>query len=438
MSVAVKQQKPRLSFWQIWNMSFGFFGIQVGLALQNANMSRVFRTLGAEEDKLAILWLAAPFTGLVVQPIIGYMSDRTWNGLGRRKPYFLTGAVLASLALLVVPNASALWIAAGLLWILDASINVSMEPFRALVADMLPDEQRTSGFAIQSFFIGTGSVLASALPWMLHNFFGIRNEPTAGEMVPPNVAIAFYMGAAMFITAIIWTIVKTKEYPPKEFKTYNNETEQEHISEGFDEIVKDFLRMPSKMRQLGVVQFFSWFGLFALWIYTSSAVARQIYNTTDAHSKAFNEAGDWVGVGFSVYNGVAAIFAFLLPVLAAKVGRKALHAICLLAGGIGLASVYFVTDKYLFLLSMSGVGIAWASILSMPYAMLAGAIPTRKMGVYMGFFNFFIVIPQILAATVLGFMVKNYFNNNSVFALVLGGVLMFIAAAFTMTVDEKN
>ncbi|MBC8109831.1 MAG: MFS transporter [Verrucomicrobia bacterium] len=423
-------------------MSFGFFGIQVGFALQNANMSRVFQTLGAEESKLAILWLAAPVTGLFVQPVIGYLSDRTWNVLGRRKPFFLIGAILASLALLVVPNVSALWMAAGLLWILDASINVSMEPFRALVTDMLPEEQATSGFTVQSFFIGTGSVFASSLPYLLHQFFQVRNEPVAGEIFAPNVTYAFGIGALLFMATILYTIFKTREYPPAEFAQYHGEDEKEEtkksLREIFTEIIQDFVKMPATMKQLGAVQFFTWVGLFALWIYTTSAITKHIYGTTDTKSAIYNEGADWVGVCFSVYNGVAALYAFLLPILAGKLGRKMTHALSLVVGGVGLVSIFFITDKNMLLFSMVGVGIAWASILSMPYAMLSGVLPPRKTGIYMGFFNFFIVLPQITAALILGFFVENLFHNDSIYALLVGGIFMFIAAGLTFFVQDSS
>ncbi len=432
--------RPRLNFWQIWNMSFGFLGIQFGFALQNANMSRIFQTLGAELDEISILWLAAPTTGLLVQPVIGYMSDRTWNRLGRRKPYFLVGAILASLTLIVMPSASVLWVAAGLLWILDASINISMEPFRALVADMLPPAQRTTGFAVQSFFIGTGVVVASALPWVLNNWFGVSNTAPAGE-IPPSVTWAFYLGAFAFITAVVWTVVRTKEYPPEMFHSIHDNGQQVSkagFMDGFREIMGDFARMPKTMIQLAFVQYFSWLALFAMWLYTTAAVTNHIYGTTDTTSKLYNEGADWVGILFAAYNGFAAILAFLLPPLARVTSRKTVHAISLIAGGIGLASMYFIQDPDLLLLSMVGVGLAWASILSMPYAILAGSLPPAKMGIYMGIFNFFIVIPQITAAAVLGWFVKNVFNDQAVYVLIAGGVSMFIAAALVAVVKDDD
>jgi maltose/moltooligosaccharide transporter len=430
-------RKPRLNFWQIWNMSFGFLGIQFGFALQNANMSRIFQTLGANIDDIPILWIAAPTTGLLIQPIIGYMSDRTWNRLGRRRPYFLVGAILASLALIVMPNSSVLWVAAGLLWILDASINVSMEPFRALVADMLPSEQRTTGFALQSFFIGTGAVVASALPYMMTNWFGISNIAPQGE-IPPSVEFSFYLGAVAFILAVIWTVVKTKEYPPEQFNAFfGDAADHQESSEGIAEIWHDFVRMPKTMIQLALVQYFSWFALFAMWLYTTAAVTGHIYGTNDTSSKLYNEGADWVGVCFAAYNGFAAIMSFFLPVLARKTSRKTVHMISLVAGGLGLASIYVIQNPTLLIVSMLGVGLAWASILSMPYAILAGSLPARKMGTYMGIFNFFIVIPQITAAAILGFFTQ-LFNGQAVYVLLLGGASMFLASVLTLIVKDED
>jgi maltose/moltooligosaccharide transporter len=429
--------KPQLSFWQIWNMSFGFLGIQFGFALQNANMSRIFQTLGANIDDIPILWIAAPTTGLLIQPIIGYMSDRTWNRLGRRRPYFLVGALLASLALIAMPNSSVLWVAAGLLWILDASINVSMEPFRALVADMLPSRQRTVGFALQSFFIGTGAVVASALPYMMTNWFNISNTAPQGE-IPQSVEYSFYLGAVAFILAVLWTVVKTKEYPPEDFNAfYGGDAGHTESSEGIKEIWYDFIRMPKTMIQLALVQYFSWFALFAMWLYTTAAVTAHIYGTSDTSSKLYNEGADWVGVCFAAYNGFAALMSFLLPVLARKTSRKTVHMISLVAGGLGLASIYVIQNPTLLIVSMLGVGLAWASILSMPYAILAGSLPARKMGTYMGIFNFFIVIPQITAAAILGFFTQ-LFNGEAVYVLLLGGGSMFLAAILTMIVKDVD
>jgi maltose/moltooligosaccharide transporter len=500
-------QKPRLSFWQIWNMSFGFLGIQFGFALQNANVSRIFETLGAEIDKIPLLWIAAPVTGLIVQPIIGHMSDKTWNRLGRRRPFFLVGALLASTAIIFMPNSPELWVAAGMLWIMDASINISMEPFRAFVGDMLPSEQRTIGFSMQSFFIGTGAVIASALPYMMTNWFNIANTAPEGK-IPDSVKFSFYIGGVVFFLAVLWTVLRTKEYSPEELKKFSEAdstnssfrakypsetvsanillrngfiwmiiglvgaiilhfvfkeddfglyvlflgsvifgllqflvsylTSKSRIDKGLVTVMNDLYKMPETMKQLAFVQFFSWFALFAMWIYTTPAVTHHIYGATDPTSALYNEGADWVGVLMSVYNGFAAVMAFVLVVMAKKFSRKKVHMISLFCGGIGFASFYLIKDPNLLLISELGIGLAWASILAMPYAILAGSLPPEKMGVYMGIFNFFIVIPQITAAAVLGFFVKNIFAGEAIYALLLGGASLFIAGLMVNFVDDVD
>ncbi|GDY26324.1 MFS transporter [Agarivorans sp. Toyoura001] len=429
--------KPKLRFWQIWNMSFGFLGIQFGFGLQNANVSRIFETLGASIDQIPILWLAAPVTGLLIQPIIGYMSDRTWNGLGRRRPYFLAGAIMSSLALIIMPNSPYLWIAAGMLWILDASINISMEPFRALVADNLPSEQRTQGFAVQTFFIGVGSVIASAMPYVLANWFGIANTAPEG-VIPPSVKISFYAGAVVFFGAVLWTVLKTKEYSPEEMERFESAEPEQESGDGFAAVWADVKKMPATMRQLAVVQFFSWFALFAMWIYTTSAVTSSVYGATDTSSALYNEGADWVGLCFAMYNGVSALAAFALPWLAARTSRKVVHALCLTLGGVSLAGMYFINDPKMLMINMVGIGFAWASILCMPYAILAGSLPSKKMGFFMGVFNFFIVIPQILAAGILGYFTREFFGGDSMMALVLGGASMVVAAVVTLGVTDQD
>ncbi len=580
-------KKPRLSFWQIWNMSFGFLGIQFGFALQNANVSRIFETLGADIETIPILWIAAPVTGLIVQPIIGYLSDNTWNRLGRRRPYFLVGAILASAALVVMPNSPFLWMAAGMLWIMDASINISMEPFRAFVGDMLPSEQRTKGFAMQSFFIGTGAVVASALPYILTNWLGVSNVAPEG-VIPDSVKWSFYLGATVFILTILWTVLRTREYSPEELESFEDagppedseamdirreieqksaarraESKKKHapvflfsgilltllvywfgwaeelyiVTGGFTllgillyiaymmqergrtdngvvVIMDDLYGMPKTMKQLAVVQFFSWFALFSMWIYTTSGVTSHHYDMkldqpevaalvamseemeafteADWHSRLprvtqdldefqeafdkgadeivasmrvvnfflgqgeqvgmteemrekllyiqqeYNTGADWVGIAFAVYNGFAALIAFLLPVFARFTNRKITHALALVLGAIGLVSVYFVPNPTWILLSMVGVGIAWASILAMPYAILAGALPAKKMGIYMGIFNFFIVLPQMLAAAILGFIVASLFGGQAIFALMLVAATWIAAAIITLFVDDVD
>ena len=560
-------------------MSFGFRGIQVGFALQNANVSRIFETLGASIEAIPILWIAAPVTGLVVQPIVGYYSDRTWTKLGRRRPFFLAGAIMASLALVVMPNSPYLWIAAGMLWIMDASINISMEPFRAFVGDMLPSEQRTAGFAMQSFFIGTGAVVASALPYILTNWVGLSNTAPEGA-IPPSVQWSFYIGAAVFLLAVVWTVVLSKEYSPEKLEAMEADMEDSAEADpaategaplpdlparrlkrapvliglgvglsalvyatGLDKelyvlaggviafallellaawqeragstgglvtVLRDFSLMPKTMKQLAAVQFFSWFALFAMWIYATPAVTSHLYDmrlddsdvsqllaesaqavesegegaariqeilqgyaadlnggaeaatasmrvvkyflneerasglSTELEDrlrtiqKNYNDGADWVGIAFAVYNGFAAAVAFLLPVLAKRISRRGAHAVSLVVGGLSLASIYILPGPGWLLLPMLGVGLAWASILALPYAMLAGALPSKKMGLYMGIFNFFIVLPQILAATILGFLTERFFGGEAVLALVLGGGAWILAALLTLRVDDVD
>lgn len=553
-------------------MSFGFLGIQFGFALQNANTSRIFETLGADTKNLAIYWLAAPVTGLLIQPIIGYYSDRTWHPYwGRRRPFFAIGAVLASIALIIMPNSPMLWVAIGMLWIMDGSINISMEPFRAFVGDMLPPEQRTRGFAMQSFFIGIGSVVASALPWFFSSVLGIQDENLGANEIPSNVKWSFYLGAFAFFTAVMWTVFSTKEYPPEEDEEKREEAHftpikykpstyttiglvllliclgltilfysfdldpqlyvlsgifglfglsysissyfmhKNNYKSGFVQIVRDFQNMPKTMIQLAFVQFFSWFALFAMWIYTTSGITSHIYDMkvdeshlsaietviseqSDSESKKAQEikselmayqnkmrtesldevvvsvnfakyftapengfqlsdelrekldsirleydaGADWVGILFGGYNGIAALAALMLPWLAGITSRRVTHLIALVLGGIGLISFYFISDPIYLMLSMVGVGIAWASILSIPYAMLSSTLPDSKMGYYMGIFNFFIVIPQMVAASILAFMVTSLFNSEFIFALIIGGVSMIIAGLLSLKVDDKD
>jgi len=431
--------KPTLTFQQLFNMNFGFLGIQFGFALQNANVSRIFQTLGANIDNIAILWIAAPVTGLLIQPIIGYVSDRTWSPRwGRRRPFFFAGAILSTLALFLMPNSYALWMAALLLWVLDASINISMEPFRAFVGDKLPPSQRTSGFAMQTFFIGIGAVIASLLPYFFANVMHISNTAPAG-IIPPSVKYSFYIGGAAFITAVMWTVFTTKEFPPEDIKTWEEEKlKKSGIVHGIVEITVGIFKMPKTMLQLAVVQFFTWTALFSMWIYTTSAIAQNTYGTTDTTSKIYQDAGDWVGIMFMVYNAVSFATAFLLPAIAKHIGRKNTHMICLIIGGIGLVSLLYIKSATLLLVPMIGLGLAWSSVLTIPYAILAGALPPNKMGFYMGVFNFFIVIPQIVAAAVLGFLVKHFFGGQSIYALVVGGVSMIIAGILTTIVKDKN
>jgi maltose/moltooligosaccharide transporter len=434
-----------MSFWQIWNMSFGFLGIQFGWALQMANMSAIYEYLGAEAHQIPILWLAAPLTGLVVQPVVGHMSDHTWNRLGRRRPYFLVGALLASAALVVMPNVSALWMAAGLLWVMDASINISMEPFRAFVADLVPPEQRTRGFAMQALFIGLGAVIASMLPWLLYHLF-----PADGEGgIPRAVTLAFYTGAVVYLAAVLWTIVTTRERPPEDMAAFERmRTEKAGVGAAVAEIFHDVVAMPQTMRRLAWVQIFTWLGLFCMWLYFGVAVARNVFGGTPG-TPAYAQGIAWAGNCFAMYSAVCFVFSFALPAMAGRLGRKLTHGLCLAMGAIGLLSVAFVSSKYGLLVSMVGVGVAWASVLSMPYSILAGALPSEKTGIYMGIFNFFIVIPEILAALVFGKVMETILTDesavvrlvggdNRLTAVVFGGISLAVAAALCAFVIEPE
>ena len=506
-------QKPALSAAQIWNMSFGFLGIQIGFELQNGNVSRIFQTLGADVGELAILWIAAPMTGLIVQPIIGHLSDKTWSPrFGRRRPYFLIGALLATFALFVMPNAPALWVAAGMLWIMDASLNITMEPFRAFVGDNLPDHQRTRGYAMQSFFIGTGAVMAGALPWVMTNWLGLSNTAPEG-MIPETVHWSFYIGGAALLAAVAWTVFTTREYSPQEMAGFEAASGEEKVARatiqrsagqflsggtvwmiagiavaalvavargdsrpaflgtievakdlyvlaallggfgviqlaagmlrgqgrndsGFMEVVNDLFAMPRTMRQLAVVQFFSWFAMFALWIYGTPGVTEYHFGASDAASSAYQDGADWWSLMGSVRNGLAAAAALGFVIVAAKIDRTRLHAINLLLGAAGFAAVLLIRDPALLWIPQIGLGIAWASIVSLPYAILAGCVPSEKMGIYMGVFNVFIVVPQLLAATLLGFLVTNLFGGEPIYAMVIAAVSFVLAAAATLLVKE--
>ncbi|MDN5292138.1 MAG: maltose/moltooligosaccharide transporter [Anaerophaga sp.] len=444
---------PRLTKAQIWNMSLGFLGIQFGFALQNANASRILQTFGANIEHLGWFWLAAPITGMLVQPIVGHYSDRTWNRLGRRRPYFLAGSIFAALALVLMPNAEFLaaiippmFVGAGMLMIMDASINVSMEPFRALVADKLPLDQRTFGFSVQSTLIGIGAVAGSWITYILAEWLNVSKVAPEGS-VPDNVVFSFYLGAAVLIITILWTVITTREYSPKEMAEFHGEeapatpgSKTEKKESGIVQILKDFVAMPRTMKQLGVVQFFSWLALFGMWVYTTPAIAQHVYNlpVTDTSSEAYNDAGNWVGVLFGVYNGVAALYAMLLPFIAKKTSRKTAHSVSLLIGAAGLISIYFIKDPDMLIIPMIGVGIAWASILSMPYAILSGALPPKKMGIYMGLFNLFITIPQIVNGIFSGPVLKSLFNSQAIFALIIAGVSLLIAAVSVYFVEDKE
>src|ERR1044071_5393523 len=430
------EQKPRLSFWQIWNMSFGFLGIQFGWGLQIANMSPIYKYLHAEESSLPYLWLAGPITGLIIQPIIGSMSDRTWNKLGRRRPYFLVGAILAGVAPFFMPDSSAVWLAAGLLWILDASINITMEPFRAFVADKLPEEQRTLGFVMQSFFIGIGQTLANALPY-LFTALGVVGVMASG--IPVSVEYSFKIGAVVFLLAVLWTVFTTKEYPPEDMAAFERmKREHKGIGAGFAEIFSSIAEMPKTMKQLAVVQFFTWFALPCMWQFFGIAIARHVFLAPDEKSPLFATGTEWGGLCFAVYNIVCFVIAFLIPWLAKKTSRKTVHMIALLCGGIGLISVYFMGSKWMLFASMAGVGIAGASILSMPYVMLSTAVPPARMGVYMGVFNLFIVIPQMVMSLIVPNIFNNVLGGDPRNAVVLGGFSLLIAAVTVLIVRDVH
>lgn len=436
--------RPSLSFWQIWNMSFGFLGIQFGFALQNGNTSRILRSFGADVDQLPLFWIVAPLVGMIVQPLVGHYSDRTWNRLGRRKPFFLAGAILSSLALLLLPNSAlfatfipALWIGAGMVMIMDASFNIAMEPFRALVADNLPDSQRTSGFAIQTFLIGVGAVVGSELPSFLA-YLGFSQEPGVSG-VADNIKYSFYIGAVIFMAAILVTVFFSKEYSPEDYAKYHGENKDEKDL-GLMSIFRDFKTMPQTMKQLGLVQFFSWFALFSMWVFTTDAVATHVYGLSGDYTQSieYNDAGNKVSSAFGTYNLIAAIFALFLPVIARYIGRKATHAVCLTAGGLGLISIYFISDPGMLRYSMIGVGLAWASILAMPYVILSGSIPAGKMGIYMGIFNFFITLPQIINGLLGGFIVKYLYEGKPIYAIVLAGFFMLCAAVSVLYVNDSG
>ena len=441
-------KKRTLGFWEIWNMSFGFLGIQMGFALQNANASRILQIFGADVHELSWFWLIAPLMGLIVQPVIGHYSDNTWTRFGRRKPFFLLGAVLASVGMVLIPQADfmiailpALWVGAGMLMIMDASFNIAMEPFRALVADNLSDEQTTKGFSIQTALIGIGAVIGSWLPWVLTNWFGVAKFSEEGT-VPDNLLWSFIIGAVVLIVSILITIFTTKEYSPEEMAQFENaeESDEEKPKAKLSDIFEDFRKMPETMRQLSWVQFFSWFALFGMWVFATPAIAQHIYGLpfSDSSSETYQEAGNWVGILFGIYNGVSALFAFILPVIAKSISRKKTHAYALFCGGIGLLLIYFLPNPNWLILSMLFIGIAWASILSMPYAMLAGSISPKKMGVYMGIFNFFIVMPQIINGVIGGPLVKYAYGNQAIFALVVSGVSFLIAGFLSFRINDKK
>jgi maltose/moltooligosaccharide transporter len=446
-------EKRKLGFWEIWNMSFGFLGIQMGFALQNANASRILQTFGADVHHLSWFWIIAPLTGLIVQPIIGHYSDNTWTRFGRRKPYFLFGAIMASVGLVLMPQSEifiallpALWVGAGMLIIMDVSFNIAMEPFRALVGDNLRPDQHTKGFSIQTALIGIGAVIGSWLPYILTEWFQISNQATETSSVPLNLIYSFIIGAIVLVVSILITVTTTREYTPEELAKFEDEKAhsealgEEKKEAKLSDIFRDFANMPETMKQLSWVQFFSWFALFGMWVFTTPAIAQHIYQlgANDTKNPLFQEAGDWVGILFGVYNFVSAIVAFLLPKVAKQISRKKTHAICLFLGGLGLLSIYIMPNKEMLIFSMVLIGIAWASILSMPYAILASSIHPKKMGVYMGIFNFFIVLPQIINGVIGGPLVKYVYQDQAIFALMVSGLSFVLAGFLALQVKDSN
>lgn len=452
------KKKPSLNFWQIWNVSFGFLGIQIGFALQSANVSRILSNLGADLHSLSFFWLAAPLMGLVVQPIVGAASDRTWNRLGRRGPYILGGAIVACLAMFLMPNASALIslipalvFGAMMFALMDGSFNITMQPFRALVADMVPDEQRTLGYSVQSFLINAGAVVGSVLPFFLTNILGVQNTAPTGE-VPPSVIWSFYIGGSILLLSVIWTVLRTKEYPPKVYCEQNGldyeswsrgQKEKKSVAEKLKNFFSLFTEMPPMMIKLAVIQFFSWFALYLMWVYTTPAVAQHVYGAPvgDSSSALYQEAGNWVGVLFGAYSFFAAVFSILMTKIAGKIGRKTTYALALMMGGLGYLSMYIFNTPNLLLISMVGIGIAWAAILAMPYSLLSESLPADKMGVYMGIFNFTIAGPQIVSGLVGGPVLRSFFNNHAIYMIMICGVAMLLGAlsvAFIKTPQKQD
>jgi len=430
-------KKVPLGFVQLWNMSFGFFGIQFGWTLQMANTSAIYEYLGANPEQIPILWLAAPMSGLIAQPIIGYMSDRTWTKLGRRRPYFLFGAILSSIALILMPNSSSLWMAAGALWMLDTSVNISMEPFRAFVSDLVPENQRTLGFGMQAFFIGLGAVVASLCPWILNHWFNLNQINTPVGEIPLTVKVSYYVGAVVFLGTVLWTVLTTKEYPPQDLEKLK---QRQNNTGGLTGLIKGIFSkirtMPDVMKQLAWVQFFTWLGIFCVFLYFPPAVGHEIFGATKESSPLYAEGIEWAGLCIALYNVVCFIYSLFLARIAAATSRKATHSFSLLCGGVGLISLLFVSNQYLLLLPMACFGLAWASALTMPYSMLSDVLPMKDTGIYMGIFNAFIVIPQIIAALGLGWVMENLLGNNRIFALAVGGISMVLAALLVQWVKD--
>ena len=439
------KKQPRLSFWQIWNLSFGFLGVQFGFALQNANASRILSNLGADLHSLSLFWLVAPVMGLLIQPVVGAASDKTWTRIGRRSPYILGGAIFSMIAMFFMPNApniisvggvGALIFGAVMLAVMDGSFNVTFQPFRALVADMTPEEQRNVGYSVQSFLINVGAVIGSALPFIL-TALGVQNDAPAGE-VADSVIWSFYLGGSILLLSVLVTVFKTKEYPPEKFDEYNNITaEDKEKKESIFSLLKN---LPTTMKQLALVQLFSWFPLFLMWVYATPAIAQHYWNTPigDASSEAYNEAANWVGICFAAYSLFAALFSIIMPWFIRKTSRKIVYSFALVFGGIGYISTYFFHDQYMLLVSMVGIGFAWAAILAMPYAILSGVLPAKSMGVYMGLFNLTVVIPQIISGVFGGTILKVFFQEQAIYILVLAGVLMLFGSVSVFFIKTQE
>lgn len=440
------KSKPKLSFWQIWNLSFGFLGVQAGFALQNANVSRILSNFGADLSHLSFFWLVAPVMGLIIQPWVGAASDRTWNRLGRRKPYILGGAIAATVGMLLMPNSSLLVavippivFGAMMLALMDASFNVTFQPFRSLVADMTPGEQTTLGYSIQTFLINLGAIVGSFLPFVLTNYMGIANTAPEGE-VPDSVIWSFYLGGGVLLVSVLWTVFRTKEYAPKEFDEYQGKAAESEAAAPKGSFWSTLMGMPVVFKQLAVVQFFSWFALYTMWVYTTPAVAQHIWGTAigDSSSAAYNDAANWVGVLFGLYSVFAALFAIVMNKLADKLGRKLTFSSALLVGALGFLSIYFVKDQYALIFSMVGVGVAWAAILAMPYSILSRALPAGKTGVYMGLFNITVVVPQIVCGVLSGMLLKYMFSDRAIYMIIMAGISWLAASLMVFVVKDKQ
>ncbi|MGD1856842.1 MAG: MFS transporter [Leptolyngbyaceae cyanobacterium] len=422
--------KPKFKLWQLWNMNLGFLGIQFGWGLQMANMSAIFEYLGANAHQLPILWIAAPITGLIVQPIVGNLSDYTWGPLGRRRPYFLMGAILATFALILMPHASQLWMAALLLWLLDTSANISMEPYRAFVGDLLPKEQRTQGFATQSLMIGLGAVSASVLPWVLSHVFRINSVASSTHRIPPTIEISFYVGAGLFLLTILWTIFTTDERPPKDLEKFEKlQAKRGGLVGSIQQTWKALQQIPSAMQKLAYVQSLTWLGIFCFFLYFPPAVARNVFGAVDQDSLLYSGGTEWAGLCFAVFNITCVGFSFLISTLSHRLGRQLLYSLCLCLGGLSLISVFIVQNQYWLLLAMMGFGVAWAAVLSLPYSMLVNAIPPGQKGIYMGIFNFSIVLPEILVSLCFGWIMEHVLHDDRMAAVGIGGVFLLMAAA---------